>query len=60
MARWDLLSPCTTRDGRARWMAGFEDDEYRREDGRWLHTRMKLGVVFMAPHDRGWAGPPPS
>lgn len=60
-ARWDLLAPCTTADGRAMWMAGVEDDEYRKEDGRWLHQRMALRVVFMAPHDRGWArrpGPP--
>jgi hypothetical protein len=60
-ARWDLLAPCTSREGRAMWMAGVEDDEYRRVDGRWLHQRMALRVVFMAPHDRGWArkpGPP--
>jgi hypothetical protein len=60
-ARWDLLAPCTSREGRALWMAGVEDDEYRRVDGRWLHSRMSLRVVFLAPHDRGWAprpGPP--
>ncbi len=54
-ARWDILSPCTTPDGAPHWMAGTEDDTYRREDGRWLHTRMKLGVVFMAPHATGWS-----
>jgi hypothetical protein len=54
-ARWDVLAPCTTRDGRPHWMAGVEDDAYRRVDGRWLHTRMKLTLVFMAPHERGWA-----
>lgn len=53
--RWDLLAPCTTRDGRPHWMAGVEDDEYARVDGVWLHSRMELRVVFMAPHDRGWA-----
>jgi hypothetical protein len=42
-------------EGRALWMAGYEDDEYERVDGVWLHSAMKLGVVFMAPHDRGWA-----
>lgn len=54
-ARWDLLAPCTTRDGRPHWMAGVEDDAYRREGGRWLHTRMSLSLVFMAPHAEGWA-----
>jgi len=53
--RWDLLAPCTTADDRAMWMAGVEDDVYTRVGGTWLHASMKLRVVFMAPHDRGWA-----
>jgi hypothetical protein len=53
-ARWDILSPCTTQDGRPHWMAGFEDDEYRKVEGRWLHQRMKLTVVFLSPHATGW------
>jgi len=51
---WDLLAPCTTRDGVASWMAGVEEDEYARVDGEWLHTRMKLTSVFLAPHETGW------
>lgn len=53
-ATWDLLSPCTTRDDEPHWMAGVEEDEYARVDGRWLHSRMALRVVFMAPHAKGW------
>jgi hypothetical protein len=56
--RWDILAPCTSAKGRALWMAGYEDDEYVRVDGRWLHSAMRLEVAFMAPHDRGWAKPP--
>lgn len=52
---WDILSPCTSADGRAMWMVGVERDAYARHEGAWLHTRMTLEVVFMAPHDRGWA-----
>ena len=52
--RWELLAPCTLRDGRPAWMAGAEDDEYARVDGVWLHQRMALSVHFMAPHERGW------
>ncbi len=48
-ATWDLLAPCTTPDGRARWMAGVEEDEYAREGGLWLHRRMKLRVLFFEP-----------
>jgi hypothetical protein len=54
-ARWELLAPCTAADGRPMWMAGVEDDEYARVGGVWLHTRMKLGVHFFAPHEKGWA-----
>ena len=53
-ARWDILSPCTTKDGKPHWMVGFEDDEYTRASGAWLHTRMKLTSVFLAPHETGW------
>jgi hypothetical protein len=53
-ARWDILSPCTTKDGRPHWMCGFEDDEYARIGGEWLHTRMRLTPVFLSPHETGW------
>jgi hypothetical protein len=52
---WDILSPCTTREGRAMWMAGVEEDEYVRSGEGWLHSSMRLDVVFMAPYERGWA-----
>lgn len=52
---WDVLSPCTTADGRAMWMAGVEHDTYVRENGVWLHESMKLDLVFMVPYDEGWA-----
>jgi hypothetical protein len=54
-ARWDILSPCTTRDGRPHWLVGTEDDRYRRVGDAWLHSRMSLSVVFLAPHETGWA-----
>jgi hypothetical protein len=53
--RWELLSPCRTADGRDYWMCGFEDDEYERVQGAWLHRSMRLTTVFMAPYDEGWA-----
>ena len=52
---WDILAPCTAQDGTPMWMAGVEDDRYVREGGRWLHESMKLRVVFMAPHAKGWS-----
>jgi len=52
---WDILAPVTTTEGQAMWMAGVEHDEYERMDGEWLHSAMKLRVIFMAPHEKGWA-----
>ena len=54
-ATWDIFAPCTLQDGRPFWMAGVEHDEYRREEDAWLHSRMKLDLVFLAPFDKGWA-----
>ena len=52
---WDILAPCSLPDGRPMWMAGTEDDAYVKRDGVWLHQSMKLSVVFMAPHEKGWS-----
>ncbi len=52
--RWDLLSPCRRADGSSYWMCGYEDDEYARVDGEWLHRSMRLTTVFMAPVGEGW------
>jgi hypothetical protein len=54
-ARWDLLSPCRNAEGRSYWMCGYEDDEYLRVDGIWLHQSMKLTTIFMAPVEEGWS-----
>lgn len=53
--RWDLLSPCRREDGSSWWMCGYEDDEYARVDGVWLHRSMTLTTVVMARVDEGWA-----
>lgn len=52
--RWDLLSPCRRPDGTSYWMSGYEDDEYARVDGVWLHRSMKLTTVFMSRVGEGW------
>jgi SnoaL-like protein len=53
-ARWDLLCPCRTPDGKSWWMCGYEDDEYRRDTGVWRHRSMRLTTVFMAPAGEGF------
>ncbi len=53
---WDVLAMMTTKEERALWMVGVEHDEYRFEDGAWLHSKMRLDSQLMAPYDRGWSG----
>jgi len=52
--RWDLFSPCRRADGTSYWMAGYEDDEYARVDGVWMHRAMRLTTVFMTPVGEGF------
>jgi len=54
-ARWDLLCPCRDGTGRSYWMCGYEDDEYVRTDGTWLHRSMRLTTLLMSPVEDGWA-----
>jgi len=51
---WDILAPCTSKDGTPMWMAGVEHDTYRKVDGVWLHQTMRLDPVFMVAHAMGW------
>lgn len=53
--RWELLSPCTRPDGTSLWMAGAEDDVYRRVDGDWLQESMTLTTYFVTPAGEGWS-----
>ena len=52
--RWDIMSPCRRADGSSWLMCGYEDDEYARTDGVWLHRSLRLTTVFLAPVAEGW------
>lgn len=53
--RWDILSPCRRATGESYWMCGYEDDQYARIDGVWLHRSMKLTTVTMTPVGEDWS-----
>jgi hypothetical protein len=53
--RWYLLEAATLPDSTAVWIAGTEDDEYRRAGEGWLISRMKVNLDFIAPVETGWA-----
>ncbi len=52
--RWYLLEAATLADGTAVWVAGTEDDHYRRSGDGWLISRMVVNLEFIAPVEQGW------
>jgi ketosteroid isomerase-like protein len=44
-----------TRDGQAYWMAVRYLERYRKVDGRWLFSEMRLLPAFMTPYEQSWA-----
>lgn len=54
---WYLLLPATA-DGRAVWLALTYNDRYRKVDGRWLFSLVKLNLAFMTPFESGWVKEP--
>jgi uncharacterized protein (TIGR02246 family) len=50
---WLTWSP-NTISGRAIWVSGRYDDEYKKEDGRWLIARSRFTFDFMTPFESGW------
>ena len=52
--KWYLWQAATLADGTAIWISGLEFDEYRKVDGEWLISGMKLELFFMTPYEEGW------
>jgi hypothetical protein len=53
-AKWYLWQAATTGDGAAVWVSGLEHDKYRKINGQWLMSEMKLELFFMTPYEDGW------
>jgi ketosteroid isomerase-like protein len=53
-AKWYLWQAATMRDGTAVWVSGLEHDKYRKINGQWLMSEMKLDLFFMTPYEDGW------
>jgi ketosteroid isomerase-like protein len=51
---WYLWQACTMGDGRAIWLAGIEDEIYRKVKGKWLFKEIKLNLLFATPYEVGW------
>jgi hypothetical protein len=58
---WYLWQPCTlvTDDGpRAIWLTGTYADRYRRVDGDWRFSEVKLDCQTISPLEEGWVRRP--
>lgn len=53
-AKWYLWQACTFKGGNAVWISGLEHDKYRKVDGEWLMSEMRLQLFFMTPYEQGW------
>jgi hypothetical protein len=52
--KWYLWQACTIKGMGATWIAGLEFDKYRKVDGQWLMSEMRLKLFIMAPYTDGW------
>lgn len=49
---------CTYRGDQPLWIAGSYDNDFRRVDGRWLLSHMRVRNFFTTPFDQGWVKVP--
>jgi uncharacterized protein (TIGR02246 family) len=52
--KWYLWALYTMADGNDMVLAGYEDETYRKVDGEWLISSVKLGAGCFAPLQQGW------
>lgn len=55
-ARWFTFMPCIMgyNDG-AHWMAGVDNEEYIRRDGKWMFSKKVAKRLFRTPFEEGWS-----
>ena len=56
--QWMYFQACTYRETTPLWIAGSYDNEFRRVDGRWLVSHMRVRNLFTTPFDQGWVAVP--
>jgi hypothetical protein len=49
---------CTYREDQPLWIAGSYDNDFRRVDGQWLVSYMRVHNFFTTPFDQGWVKVP--
>lgn len=56
--RFMYFQACTYRGDQPLWIAGSYDNDFRRVDGRWLLSHMRVHNFFTTPFDKGWVEVP--
>jgi hypothetical protein len=56
--RFMYFQACTYRGDQPLWIAGSYDNDFRRVDGRWLLSHMRVHNFFTTPFDKGWVDVP--
>jgi SnoaL-like domain len=49
---------CTYRGDQPLWIAGSYENDFRRVEGRWLLSHMRVHNFFTTPFDQGWVKVP--
>ncbi|WP_326599982.1 nuclear transport factor 2 family protein [Rhodococcus sp. PD04] len=56
--RFMYFQACTYRADQPLWIAGSYDNDFRRVDGKWLISYMRVHNFFTTPFDQGWVKVP--
>ena len=56
--RFMYFQACTYRGDQPLWIAGSYDNDFRRVDGKWLISYMRVHNFFTTPFDQGWVKVP--
>ncbi|CAN3126281.1 nuclear transport factor 2 family protein [Mycobacterium sp. smrl_JER01] len=56
--RFMYFQACTYRGDQPLWIAGSYDNDFRRVDGQWLISHMRVHNFFTTPFDKGWVTVP--
>ncbi|MFE7977434.1 nuclear transport factor 2 family protein [Streptomyces shenzhenensis] len=51
---WMYFQACTYRGEQALWIAGRYHNDFRRVDGQWLLSHLRVHNFFTTPYDQGW------
>jgi hypothetical protein len=58
VGRWMYFQACTYRGDQPLWIAGSYDNEFRRVDGAWLMSHLRVRNFLTTPFDKGWVAVP--